>query len=151
MGYTHYWDRPKEIDQNTFDHIRYDIAKVLPRISNVTDRLEVRLSKNLITLNGIEDAGHQTFVLDRVNSGWNFCKTARQPYDIAVCCALIIASLHCKDFTVSSDGDFEDEGWYIAREITPFIVSPGNKKMMDVDFIGPAGEEKLTFFDPKGE
>lgn len=38
-----------------------------------------------------------------------FCKTARQPYDIAVCLSLMVIKHHLgSDFRISSDGNFEE-------------------------------------------
>lgn len=66
-----------------------------------------------------EDLSHETFVLTRergtladweVREGhttkFDFCKTARKPYDLAVCAVLILADYRLGDFfAVSSDGD----------------------------------------------
>ena len=118
MGYTHYWDRPDEISVEHFDQIRDDLAVALPALTELTGTLEILISDETITINGVGDAGHETFVLERIESeDWRFCKTARKPYDTAVCFALIIAQYYCPEFRVSTDGDNDDEGWVQAREI----------------------------------
>ena len=52
---------------------------------------------------------------------FNFCKTARKPYDVAVCITLLCFKHYFGDnFEYSSDGDIEagEEGWEKAKEIT---------------------------------
>jgi hypothetical protein len=40
---------------------------------------------------------------------FEFCKTARKPYDIMVCCVLLAAKHHLKArVSVSSDGDLDE-------------------------------------------
>lgn len=92
-------------------------------------RLEI--TDNEIRFNGREegDRGHETFSLQRMsdkrleeyaerldrNYIFDFCKTARKPYDIVVCCLLVILKYHLGNMIeVSSDGaDWtNDEGVY---------------------------------------
>ncbi|MEA3295593.1 MAG: hypothetical protein U9Q27_00410 [Patescibacteria group bacterium] len=57
------------------------------------------------------DLGHETFVIKNINTGgvngWNFCKTARKPYDLLVCACLIAARKYL-GFRISSDGSLND-------------------------------------------
>ncbi len=49
---------------------------------------------------------------------FDFCKTARQPYDVAVCLTLLcFKKTFGDDFTYYSDGNSEDEGWKMAHNI----------------------------------
>ena len=92
-------------------------------------RLEI--TDNEIRFNGREegDRGHETFSLQRMsdkrleeyaerldrNYIFDFCKTARKPYDIVVCCLLVILKYHLGNMIeVSSVGaDWtNDEGVY---------------------------------------
>ena len=55
----------------------------------------------------------------RTDSGeaFDFCKTARKPYDLAVCLVLLAMKRHApKSVKVSSDGDWDGE-WKEAREV----------------------------------
>lgn len=83
--------------------------------------------KDVIRFNGIGEDGHETFYLPRVytrkmpqglshsNLLFQFCKTAYKPYDINVCCCLIIAKHHFgKNILVQSDGSLND--WKEAME-----------------------------------
>lgn len=83
---------------------------------------------------------HETMALDRLvedalyesngytnrqadGSIFNFCKTARKPYDFLVCAVLLMAQEIAPGcLVVSSDGDIEGEDWQPARE---FVRSLG--------------------------
>jgi len=89
------------------------------------------ITDNEIRFNGREegDRGHETFSLQRMsdkrleeyaerldrNYIFDFCKTARKPYDIVVCCLLVILKYHLGNMIeISSDGKdwTNDEGVY---------------------------------------
>ncbi len=86
------------------------------------------VSPDLIRFHGWKDEGHETFFLTREkpeNPSWDptakesfdFCKTARKPYDLAVCLVLLSMSRHAPDSVkISSDGDWDAE-WLEAREV----------------------------------
>lgn len=75
-----------------------------------------------IWFNGAGDAGHETFQLTRKRrepnewetkpsdalAPFTFCKTARKPYDLAVCAVLIVASSLSSAWNVTSDGEVDD-------------------------------------------
>ena len=91
-------------------------------------RLEI--TDNEIRFNGREegDRGHETFSLQRMsdkrleeyaerldrNYIFDFCKTARKPYDIVVCCLLVILKHRLGNMIeISSDGrDGTNDGVY---------------------------------------
>lgn len=114
MGYTHYWRREKEINQFTFISILRDFQNVMPNLKIA----EISLDQNEIAFDGIGETC-ETFVFERTftpyyegqkpdESGryYNFCKTARLPYDLAVQVALIIAKRHLGDnIKIASDGN----------------------------------------------
>lgn len=76
-----------------------------------------------ICFNGDEKhkQAHETFYIDFSHDFCTFCKTARKPYDVAVCIALLCFKHYFgDDFELSSDGDIEggEEGWKRAKRIT---------------------------------
>ncbi len=131
MGYTHYWERPIDITK--------DLAKALPNLRDVVARHKdlIAAEENMpdipaivsvggIRFNGIGEEGHETFYVPRVcdsreEARFSFCKTARKPYDIAVCECLLVLLWNCKGFALRSDGidsdtrDF-DAAWPKALE-----------------------------------
>lgn len=82
---------------------------------------------DLIRFNGWKDEGHETFLVTREmpeipdwssdkSSSFDFCKTARKPYDLAVCLVLLSMKRHApKSVKVSSDGGWDVE-WTEARK-----------------------------------
>ena len=115
MGYTHYWEL-EEKNEGGEDLIN-DIKKVLEKYKDIIqyeydNPKEIEVNKNRIRFNGIGDKGHETFLFDFTKTGFEFCKTARKPYDIPVCKVLIILKHYLKDdLKVSSDGDIEKGEW----------------------------------------
>lgn len=145
MGYTHYWtfNRDKSKDSSKFAKAVEEIKAIHAKLPERTDSAggsyleydlkimggmgtgEPEFTPTSVCFNGDEENGldHETFSLDyNVDTGWNFCKTARKPYDLLVCCALIAFAnnLGAKVFTFNSDGDLAD--WQPAinlyREVT---------------------------------
>lgn len=64
------------------------------------------ISEENIIFNGVEDDGHETFVLSP-GKGFSFCKTAYKPYDVVVTAILALAD-HYNICSVSSDGNKDD-------------------------------------------
>ena len=82
-----------------------------------------KFTDTLVCFNGDASKGydHETCYLAMDSEGFDFCKTARKPYDVAVCITLIcFAHYFGNDFEYSSDGNIEEgeEGWKLAQEIT---------------------------------
>lgn len=68
------------------------------------------------------DHDHETcsLMLDDDGYDFNFCKTARKPYDVAVCLTpLCFKEAFGDDFDFRSDGDIKngEEGWGMAKKI----------------------------------
>lgn len=119
MGYTHYIksvDSPSSLEDAL--KVREQISKVLHRNKKFlqyeydlpyTPENSIIFDKegnpqNIIRFNGIGDEGHETFYINSgLKDGFNFCKTSRKDYDVAVCECLLI--LKCfLNATVTSDG-----------------------------------------------
>ena len=134
MGYTQYWFRQPEIDQEIFKSIVQDfrkIVQILPPeviLAGGLGKGAPEISDEGVVFNGFGEGAHETFDFPRtlITQTWKeheeyglrfeFCKTAQKPYDIAVTAFLIIAQHYLKDkLKVSSDGSNAD--WDEARNI----------------------------------
>jgi len=126
MGYTHYWTA-KPVEQDDWDAL-VEGARRAAALSSVKIALESDEPKigpyfgdNTIRFNGIgEEGGHETFLIEREGSGWDFCKTARKPYDVIV--VAILAYAHAVlGWEVSSDGSSADwrSGIALAKQAWP--------------------------------
>jgi DNA polymerase-3 subunit beta len=138
MGYTHYFYTHKHgIPESAWQKICADVRTLLANLPKKSlsaggyhpdDSLVIQweddtpdkapeVSDDLIRFNGNSELGHETFYFPRVPEGitgreesvFAFCKTARKPYDLVVCGALIVAAKHAPAYIkVTSDGDLED-------------------------------------------
>jgi hypothetical protein len=135
MGYTHYFTFKKapkgkasQIETN-YQKALIDCQRIILAYSNVNGGLSgfsahTKLGQyGGLNVNGSKEDGHETFVLREhfsQNESFNFCKTARKPYDTVVTACLIVLSYRlgaCID--VSSDGDATDwtEGLRLAQKV----------------------------------
>ena len=149
MGYTHYLHIPKDtISKSNFKKIVSDIEVIETYIKKhktkcvtadcIFDKpikLDItRYGKevngkficNEIYINGVGELAHEALVLceGKQDSFNHFCKTARKPYDTAVCLALISLKYVIKDTDISSDGDLEE--WQGAIDLWKVIFPERN-------------------------
>ncbi len=126
MGYTHYFYRPVELDQEKFSAAVKDFNTILPlfepdniALADGPGEGKPIVTDTVIQFNGVEEHAHEWFEITRVYSErdlhpdeplkFGFCKTAQKPYDLAVMSCLIIFKHHFGDqFRVSSDGEMVD-------------------------------------------
>jgi len=116
MGYTHYWrlnnnnlltDEQWQQIQNVAKQIIAEYEDILcyeydePEKSPLVDH-------NVIRFYGKGEEGHETFLLTRIATEFEFCKTAYKPYDNAVVDILKAVDIIAPDWlTLSSDGGNE--------------------------------------------
>src|SRR5687768_3329224 len=92
MGYTHYWhhDDIAIADWRTltlYARSIIDIAtargvKLAVEFNMPTQLPDINEAE--IRFNGVGDEGHETFLLTREKTEFDFCKTAQKPYDVVV-------------------------------------------------------------------
>jgi hypothetical protein len=115
MGYTHYFSLTNATKED-----RAGYLKALPSLLDIVTRYRDMLcyecndtergpmvSEEMVRFNGKGEAGHETFrfaLSDRAVSLSEFCKTARKPYDIAVCECLLVLNALIPSLEVHSDG-----------------------------------------------
>ncbi|KKN51134.1 hypothetical protein LCGC14_0625980 [marine sediment metagenome] len=120
MGYTHYWELKKDSPELSKGRMK-DVNKVMRQYEDIVRYENSNIKKPIITntlirFNGIGEDGHETFYFEtppkeekhqQFKDGFlfNFCKTARKPYDIVVCKLLLILKAELQDnMRLSSDG-----------------------------------------------
>ena len=103
MGYTHYWNGTRAFTKHEWAEITLAANRILATTRVPLEDREI--NDQHINLNGVGEDGHETFRLTRHPDDFDFCKTARKPYDAVVTAILIAAARHGKDaIQVSSDG-----------------------------------------------
>ena len=120
MGYTHYWEGPVTLTEETIADVKAIIAKSGVSIKGGDGTGEPELTPELICFNGdaSNDEDYETFYIENESSTWTFCKTSGvRPYDKVVGAVLLrLADLN-PQFTVTSDGVFDSEDWEPARNL----------------------------------
>jgi len=118
MGHTHYWSVKNQLDSDSFGKAQKDCKTICDILKNKHDiHIQAEYNDddpplfgdNLIKFNGMGDDGCETFFISLYETGYSFCKTARQYYDLAVqCCLLILHHYFQENFVISSDGNKKD-------------------------------------------
>lgn len=131
MGYTHYWKLKrvpnKEQTRKAFMEIEalietmptksetagghYNDCDVVLRGGTGEGKPEININEICFNGDAKKHLDHETFYFDFNNDkeiGFAFCKTARKPYDQAVCLSLLSLANHIEGFEFSSDGDKDD-------------------------------------------
>ena len=118
MGYTHYIRQSKPASDVQWEAVCTDFNKLraaallekpLPIQRDEDDPSDVLMDSEHIAFNGIGEDAHETLVFVKNGAAFNFCKTARKPYDTAVVALLILANHHGPDvWEVTSDGVVSD-------------------------------------------
>lgn len=111
MGFTHYWDT-----RNCTEEDEQAYSQALPIIKDIVNRHATLIcfeydrperkplaTRSQIRFNGKGEEGHETLIF-RLNGKWEFCKTARKPYDLAVCEVLLVLKAYLPNMSLSSDG-----------------------------------------------
>lgn len=141
MGYTHYFTRHKRrIVLSAWEQIVEDVGEILKHAQHVQGVTLAReydapgsapaVTRNFIQFNGLGENGCETFIIRRLESGKieyrdhnplaDFCKTAREPYDIAVVAVLCYLCSVAETHTASSDGDLKD--WTAGLEMAKLAL-----------------------------
>lgn len=116
MGYTRYWTRTAKPLNKEFAEFCNEVFKTCKKlgitIRNWNGEVEPIVRDDYIAFNGdaSKDLDHESFVIsnDVGEMGFNFCKTAKKPYDYAVRTILREASVRGYITELSDDGINED-------------------------------------------
>lgn len=139
MGYTHYWSftAPKRGETAKIEKAYQAAIKDCARIARAYYTVNGGLSGYTahtpvgkyggLKINGKGDDAHEEFSMREYfkenlePDKFNFCKTARKPYDVVVtACLIVLANALPKNFRVDSDGNKGDfvAGLDLARRVT---------------------------------
>jgi hypothetical protein len=123
MGYTRYWSRTnKKVDTDLVEAVNEILDDCKAKGIIIKNGIGVRepiVEVGRIVFNGNDETelSHETFYITNndVDSEFEFCKTARKPYDYAVREVLKVAEELGYVYNVSDDGENEaiisDEEW----------------------------------------
>ena len=113
MGYTHYFTNKKASPKQWelfADTVTELIEASTSKICNGFGKDSPKIDDRCIAFNGdaSKELDHETFSIDNENCTWDFCKTARKPYDEVVVASLIYGKHIGVISEWSSDGYGED-------------------------------------------
>lgn len=135
MGYTHYWNVSDE-PQGAFQRLSLDAKQIFNAAPSLlieladamgTEETKPELSEGEIVFNGKAPDDYETFYFAGTDRGFQFCKTARMPYDPIVGAVLIRAKVHYGNaISVTSDGDWVewDEAATICKDLFGTVDCP---------------------------
>jgi hypothetical protein len=127
MGYTHYYQQHETISPEAWTHLSKSITQLIEQAWDTA--LDVEMTSEYISINGVGDQEHETFVLNFNSMRWEFCKTARKDYDPLVTAVLILLRYTYPSFSVSSDGSWDD--WIEGRKLfkSVFYLEPSEESV----------------------
>jgi hypothetical protein len=113
MGYTHYWRWVKPVKQTAFNRAVALANKVLKArkglLASGNGSGSLVIERDEVCFNGRGEDSHETFSIRNDGKDFDFCKTARKPYDDVVTAVLAIFAHELGDaISVSSDGDYDE-------------------------------------------
>ena len=122
MGYSHSYTLREHADPR-FAEITRDVNDIITTSeipmgdAHGNPGNQPLLGPELIRLNGIQPQHCETFLYP-APSGWEFCKTGYQPYDVIVCATLMAMKHHLQEnVAISSDGDLDGPEWQAAYQL----------------------------------
>jgi hypothetical protein len=111
MGYTHYWTNVTDLpplQPETMERIHLILAKHDDILCGPGQEGRPIVTADRVAFNGQGEAGFEDFDWDRFET-WDFCKTARNGYDIVVGMVLLtLKEQYGLSMILRSDGDSED-------------------------------------------
>jgi hypothetical protein len=153
MGYTHYWDiNLEQVTPEQFNKVVEEVKKIHSNLPKRTTSAGGYYSRHHVKIMGGSGVGEPIFTekeirfngcrKNRTNHDTmsialgescdsDFCKTARKPYDLLVCCTLIALAnnLPAEVFGFESNGDFDD--WEPAIDLYTQIIGMPQQHVID--------------------
>lgn len=137
MGYTHYWTfkQPKRGDaaktEKLYQRAIKDCAKIIKTyydanggLSGYTAHTPIGTYGGIL-VNGKGDDAHEDFALrehfKQNFDAFNFCKTARKPYDVVVTACLIVLKHRLGD-RIQVDSDGYQHNWVDGLELAKRVL-----------------------------
>lgn len=117
MGYTHYYQFHSVPTEKAF--MRFS-AGVLQLVKASNAKILGETLDDSFTFNGVGEEAHEDFSISRTDLHWGFCKTAGKPYDEVVTASLILARYLFDDFSLSSDGSWDE--WQDGRDLFKRVI-----------------------------
>lgn len=138
MGYSHYHPQVRSFKKSEWIDVVKDIGSILSYVENESNiplangEGEHRpvFTNDEIVFNGVGEDGHESLIVTRrkpslSDAGFQFCKTTRKPYDLAVVACLCYLGTVTETHHVTSDGSGQELllGLELARRALPHYAN----------------------------
>lgn len=136
MGYTHYWEAEKGFNKEALRAAIKDMGDIVKDNKDILAGWDgsgdPEVSEEVVRFNGIGSHSHETFSVEESWDGdFNFCKTARKPYDKVVVACLVVLKHHLDGgVRISSDGEGAEDLAEGLRLAAPYIAGGS---LMDIE------------------
>ena len=114
MGYTHYIKYDKGFTSENWSKFIKEAKGVFERAKKAGIEftgdfcgetiIPVDFSGDELVFNGVGDDSHETCAISKKGDEFEFCKTARKPYDAIVVAIYVLARKYGENVVISSDG-----------------------------------------------
>lgn len=117
MGYTCYFEQSRPFTTEEWGKIRAAVIPMFHRLKQIkgpNGEGRPLIGNDSISFNGdaSKSEDHETFLIQKNGNGFQFCKTARKPYDRYVKAVLCVADHFAPGaLDISCDGDDEEDCW----------------------------------------
>jgi len=111
MGYTNYWTQTRDFTNDEWTKVKREYDWLLEMDDQRTIKNETMSpDHDLIIFNGKGELSHETMVIRKRknNEDFQFCKTARKPYDIGVWHMLAFIKSNTEAYSEIRRDDFGD-------------------------------------------
>ena len=131
MGYSHYYQQHETISPESWAVLTRNITQLIEQAWDIA--LDVEMTNEYISINGVGEQAHETFMLYRNDTRWSFCKTNQKEYDSVITAILILMRYTHPSFSVSSDGSWLR--WFDGRELFShtFYLEPSEESVFAND------------------
>ena len=146
MGYTHYTTFNNIVTEDKLKKASADVKKAFELVKTECPDITIKngwgedepiINERVICFNGdaSKKEDYETFCVEVGDEGFNFCKTARLPYDVYVCVACLILKEHFgDDLCLTSDGI---GGVHTDRGVDLVLLLGGKRYSIDDDWRKP--------------
>ena len=127
MGYVNYWTPENVHEKFSKDFIKY-VKKIISEsgvpIKNHMGNADADpiITQKRIAFNGLDDSGHEAFVLFPRGLSRSFCKTNRKPYDIVVKAILMLAEQCGYISNWRFDGEEDEQEYVDAKKLYDSVM-----------------------------
>jgi hypothetical protein len=146
LGFTHYYNNKRAFTNKEWSALTNDVRKLLSSCGvpiagpHGTEGTKPVFTNTHIMFNGVEEDAHETAYVNKEATEFEFCKTARKPYDPVVVAFFKLIRKYDPNVELTSDGgsevfdDHEPEGRLYGDALNPDTQITTEEKIASLIF-----------------